>query len=412
MPMMPFPNDYTHRVYAGVLGKMIGVYLGRPVENWSYKAITQRFEAVRTYVHDDFGLPLVITDDDLAGVFTFIRALQDNDYPVDIQPASIGSSWLNYIIENRTVLWWGGFNHSTEHTVYIQLKEGITAPHSGSVALNGPVIANQVGAQIYIDCWAMIAPGDPAYAARLARTAASVSHDDEAVHAAQLLAAMEAQAFVESDIHRLIDTGLAQIPPDCLITRMIEDIRGWQVRDEDWRATRERIEREYGYKKYVGGCHVVPNHALIQLGLLYGGGDLRDSLAICVTSGWDTDCNAGNLGCLLGIRNGLAAFTGCDDLRRPVADRLFLSTADGGRGITDAVLESYHIVNTARALQGLEPLSPKQGAADLDTVRFHFELEGSVQGFRGESGNRLRPHHAVESQRPLALGRSVSGHSV
>ena len=26
------PNDYLPRVYAGVLGKLIGVYLGRPFE--------------------------------------------------------------------------------------------------------------------------------------------------------------------------------------------------------------------------------------------------------------------------------------------------------------------------------------------------------------------------------------------
>ena len=52
---------------------------------------------------------------------------------------------------------------------------------------------------------------------------------------------------------------------------------------------------------------MIPNHALIILGLLYGGGDLLRSLTIVNTAGWDTDCNSGNLGCLLGIRNGLAA---------------------------------------------------------------------------------------------------------
>ncbi len=35
---------------------------------------------------------------------------------------------------------------------------------------------------------------------------ASVSHDGEAVYGAQVIAAMEAQAFVENDLNRLIDT--------------------------------------------------------------------------------------------------------------------------------------------------------------------------------------------------------------
>ena len=33
------PSDYAERVYAGVLGKIIGVYLGRPFEGWTYERI-------------------------------------------------------------------------------------------------------------------------------------------------------------------------------------------------------------------------------------------------------------------------------------------------------------------------------------------------------------------------------------
>ena len=35
------PEDYRERVYAGVLGKLIGVYLGRPFEGWSHERIVQ-----------------------------------------------------------------------------------------------------------------------------------------------------------------------------------------------------------------------------------------------------------------------------------------------------------------------------------------------------------------------------------
>jgi hypothetical protein len=33
--MATVPADYLERVYAGVLGKLIGVYLGRPFEGWT-----------------------------------------------------------------------------------------------------------------------------------------------------------------------------------------------------------------------------------------------------------------------------------------------------------------------------------------------------------------------------------------
>ena len=36
---MPLQADYLERVYAGVLGKLIGVYLGRPFEGWTHARI-------------------------------------------------------------------------------------------------------------------------------------------------------------------------------------------------------------------------------------------------------------------------------------------------------------------------------------------------------------------------------------
>src|SRR5712692_1835415 len=136
------PQDYVKRTYAGVLGKIIGVYLGRPFEGGAY----------------------------------------------------------DYIIEKKTILWWGGLGNSTEHTAYLRLKNGIPAPGSGSIAVNGKVVAEQIGAQIFIDGWAMVAPGDPQLASDLAARAGSVSHAGEAIYGAQIIAAMEAQAYVESDI--------------------------------------------------------------------------------------------------------------------------------------------------------------------------------------------------------------------
>jgi hypothetical protein len=221
----------------------------------------------------------------------------------------------------------------------------------------------------------MVAPGDPERAADLARRAASVSHDGEAIYGAQVIAAMEAYAFVERDIDALLDAGLAVIPRDSTIARLIDDVRAWHAADSDWRSCYTRIAAKYGPEHYPGNVHVVPNHAVIVNALLHGDGDFRRSLTIANTSGWDTDCNSGNLGCLLGIRSGLAAFEGDYDWRGPVADRMYLSTADGGRAITDALAESYRIVAAAHAMQGIDFTPPKQGA------KFHFSLPGSVQGF-------------------------------
>ena len=380
--MATLPHDYPERAYAAVLGKLIGVYLGRPFEGWSYQRIVSELGPIEDYVHERLGCPLVVTDDDVAGTFTFIRALEDHGAKPDITAREIGETWLNYIVENRAILWWGGNGNSTEHTAWLNLKRGIDAPASGSIAVNGESVAEQIGAQIFIDGWAIVAAGDPALAARLAEQAAKVSHDGVAVDAAKLWAAMEAEAFVTRDVERLIDVGLAQIPPSSPIARLVADIRQWREQYADWRDARQAIETHYGYDKYPGNCHVVPNHALMIMALLYAPDDFSRAQTIVCTSGWDTDCNAGNVGCLMGAMLGLEGIEAGRDWRGPIADRMLISSADGGGAINDAVRVSARLVDLGRKLAGLDPLIARK-----DGAQFHFSMPGSVQGFMPTAGD-------------------------
>jgi hypothetical protein len=292
---------------------------------------------------------------------------------------------------------------STEHTAYLRLKHGVPAPQSGSMTLNTREVSEQIGAQIFIDGWAMVCPGEPEMAASLAEKAARVSHDGEAVHGAQVLAAMEAAAFFEADLQSLLDTGLRQIPPGSTISGLIRDVREWHQHDDDWRATFRRIEERYGYHRYGGGCHMIPNHAVIILSLLYGDGDFQRTLMVANTAGWDTDCNSGNVGCLMGIRNGLAGIDAGPDWRGPVSDRLFKISADGGDAVTDAVRETHRLCRIGRTLLGAPPLPEPKGGS-----RFHFGMPGAVQGFVPEESSRT-VHlenvvgHSAQGTRALAI---------
>lgn len=381
---MKLDKAFAEQVYAGVLGKIIGVYLGRPFEAWSNKKIEEYLGDINYYVHERVSqlskkhVPLIVTDDDITGTFTFIRALEDYGNADTITATQIGKAWLNYLIEEETILWWGGMGNSTEHTAYLRLKSGVDAPASGSLALNGKVVAEQVGAQIFIDGWAMVVPGDPERAAGLAQRAASVSHDGEAIYGAQVIAALESAAFVEKDVNKLLDIAVELIPRVSIIYKMIGEIRGWHKTIPNWREARYLLDKHYGYDIYGGNCHIIPNHGIIILALLYGEDDFQKSLMIVNTAGWDTDCNSGNLGCILGIKLGLSGIDAGPDWRGPVADRLYLPSADGGRVITDAAIEAMHIVNMACALAGEAKIVLKNGA------RFHFEFPGSVQGFTSE----------------------------
>ena len=69
--LLIIPKDYEERLYAGVLGKIIGVYLGRPFENWTYDQIMADLGEINYYVHERLNKPLIVTDDDISGTFTF-----------------------------------------------------------------------------------------------------------------------------------------------------------------------------------------------------------------------------------------------------------------------------------------------------------------------------------------------------
>jgi hypothetical protein len=139
-------------------------------------------------------------------------------------------------------------------------------------------VAEQIGAQISIDGWAMVSAGRPALAAQPAEAAGKVSHG-ESVHAAVLWAAMESEAFVY-----LLDTGLQYIPVDSLIAGVIADVRSWVKKDKgDRLKTRQRIEDTYGYDKFLGNCHVVPNHCIMVMSLLYSNNDFSRAMEIVNT---------------------------------------------------------------------------------------------------------------------------------
>jgi len=370
--MTPSVAQYSERVYAGVLGKIIGVYLGRPVEGWPYEQIEARFGEILTFVNDELGVPLIVADDDISGTFGFFRALADHGYPHDLDAAQVGQTWLNYIIENKTILWWGGLGRSTEHTAFLRLKNGIQAPRSGSAELNGTTLSEQIGAQIFIDAFAMAHPADPERAAALVRQAASVSHDGIALDAAAFLAALEALAFDVKTVDSLIEQArrYAYKPP---FQRLIDDVLRICALDDDWRRVRAVLDERYGPRRYPGPCHIVTNHASVLAALQLGGDSFQRSVMIAASAGWDTDCNAGSVGCLNGIRLGLKAITAETDLRAPVADRLLVVTSDGGGCVSDAVQEAQKIIDTAARLRGESTPNRRP--------RFSFAFPSATQGF-------------------------------
>ena len=383
-------KDYLERVYAGFLGMNVGIRLGAPVEPniWSYERIKETYGDIRGYVKDYINFA---ADDDANGPVYFFRALRDSSKNGELTPEYVARAWLNYAREGIGMFWWGGYGVSTEHTAYLNLLHGIPAPLSGSAKTNGKLMADQIGGQIFIDTWGLVWPGQPTKAADYAEAAASVSHDCEGLYGARFMAAAIAEAFVESNVKKVIERALAEIPADCLYTAVARAVMAHHAEHPgDWESCLHMLHRDWGYDKYGGVCHMIPNAGVCVLALLYGAGNFDRTVEIATMCSWDTDCNAGNVGTILGVMTGLEGIS--DHYRKPINDGIVLSGITGYLNILDFPTYAKELARTGYALAGEE--APKE----LDTVDgelyFDFELPGSTHNFRTSDPFLLTCHHA------------------
>lgn len=396
---------FLEKIYSGFLGMNIGIRLGAPVEPgfWSYERILEVYGDIADYIKD---YSHFAADDDVNGPVFFLRALDDSGKAPT--PQSVAQAWLNYAREGVGLYWWGGHGISTEHTAYLNLKSGIPAPQSGSIRQNGKTLAEQIGGQIFIDTWGLICPGDPPRAAKYAMDAASVSHDGEGLNGAAFMAACIAEAFVTRDVQQIINTGLAQIPNDSLYAKVFEAVIQFHAcNPEDWRACREMLEKEWGYNRYPGVCHIIPNAGVCALSMLYGEGDFSRTIEIATMCSWDTDCNASNVGTILGVANGLAGIP--NHYRAPLEDELVLSGISGYLNVLDIPSYCKHLAGWAYRLKGL-PVPAEFQPAKNGEIHFDFSLPGSTHSlkYRGAKTmffRRSTDHNAVE----VVMDRAVRG---
>ena len=375
--MAQLPSDYDEQVYAALLGKVIGVQYGAPIEGWTDERIWQTYGELTSYVrHYAYFRP----DDDLSGPMVFIRALEDFTPTEELTPQDIGNTWLNYLGDGHCTLWWGGYGVSTEHTAYLNLANGIPAPQSGSIGQNGQIVAEQIGGQIFIDTWGLVCPGDPEKAARYARKAASVSHDGNGIHGGMFIAGIEAAAFNEKDTVKLLDIGLSLIPSDSTYAQVVRDVVKWCQTYADWRDCFECIKRRYGYDRYGGGCHIIPNAAIVVMALAYSHNDFSRALHVSNMAGWDTDCNVGNVGCIMGLVAGLQSIHNANtDWFSDVNDHVLASLILGSECILDIPSAALYVSNLGRAVAGVDERRTYKGGA-----KYHWSFPGSTHCWEAE----------------------------
>ena len=387
-------SDYLEKVYAGFLGMNIGIRLGAPVEPtiWTYERIRDTYGEITDYVkpYKNFA-----ADDDVNGPVYFLRALYDKAQDRELTAQDVADAWLNYAREGVGMFWWGGYGTSTEHTAYLNLKHGISAPQSGSIKQNGKVIAEQIGGQIFIDTWGLVLPDDEKRAADYGERAASVSHDGEGLCGARFFCACISHAFSSHDILDVIRAGLEQIPPESTYAKVARVVMEFHEKHlDDFRACREMLERDWGYDKYPGVCHIIPNAGVCVLAMLYGAGDFARTVEIATMCGWDTDCNAGNVGTVLGVMNGIVGLSA--RYRNPINDGIILSGISGYLNNLDVPTYAKEVALLGYQLAGEKAPKELEESVTFGEIHFDFSLPGSTHNLRLSDPFFCRAEHATQ----------------
>ena len=376
---MKITDKIVEQIYAGWLGKAVGIRYGAPVEMWSAEQIAEKFAGKEGYFVDyrDFA-----ADDDSNGPIFFYKGFADCPDSKNVTSAEIGEGWLNYAPYLHGFYWWGGYGVSTEHTAYLNMTRGILPPRSGSMLQNGKLMAEQIGGQIFSDVWGLIYPGEYVAAADLAEKASRVSHDGNGVYGGRFVAACISAAFTAKSVGEILRAALSTIPEESDYAKMTKELLRIYREGGTQAECFAYIRKRYWKEDFGGNCHIIPNAAIMVMAMLYGEGNFEKTLKIANYSGFDTDCNVGNLGAIFGVFCGLDSIG--EKWLRPVNDTTLCSSVLGASNIVDIPTFAKRLAAKAVELSGEKYEGRYElNAKDMD---FDFAFPQSTHGFRSKTG--------------------------
>ncbi len=277
-------KEYRDKMKAGWIGQIIGVSWGAPTEG-RYSTIMPA-EKMPPFQEDlinhAFG------QDDLYVEMTFLRSMEQHGWDVSIRQAGIDFANSKYAL-------WVANDAGRRN-----LRNGIAPPDSSH-----PRFHNCPGAidyQIESDYTGLICPGMPDMVIALGEKFGRLMNYGDGVYAGQFMGAMYAEAFFEKDIARLIEAGLKAIPRECMYAEMVRDMVQWHKENPDhwekaWELAESKYNKDPNYN--ISALDVKREGAWVLMGLLYGKGDLDQTMIISCRCGFDSDCNPSSSGGIL-----------------------------------------------------------------------------------------------------------------
>lgn len=274
-------EEYFDKVLGGWIGKSLGGTIGF-------------FEGTKEITHFNIYELLpdgLVPNDDLDIQLVWLDVLLDKG--IYFTSSQLMEAWIEEYDYNFGEYAYGRRNY----------LRGIKPPVSGSYG--NDYYKTGMGCPIRSEVWGMICPGNPDLAAEYAYKDGILDHEGESVWAQQFLAAVEAEAFFEKNLMKLIQTGLNYVPTHSQLYECINDAIKHFNSGLAWQDTWRKLKNQHSHPD----CTYAPfNLGIIIMALLYGRGSFEEALTIAVNSGWDIDCTCSSTAAILGIISGRKGF--------------------------------------------------------------------------------------------------------
>ncbi|MCC5848229.1 MAG: ADP-ribosylglycohydrolase family protein [Verrucomicrobia bacterium] len=355
---------FLAKLHGGLLGRMCGCTLGKPVETWTRASIQLSAETTGNWPLQNYWRFYTPEEAEKieaanpknrfrhAGNRSFLENLDGMDEDDDINYTAMGYFVVRKKGADFTSLdvaesWCGDLpilrTCTAERVAYRNFVCGITPPHSATA--RNPY-REWIGAQIRADYFGYANPGDPERAAEWAWRDACISHVRNGIYGEMWVAAMLAAAYVESDMKNIILAGLAQIPARCRLADDMKKILKAHAAGKSWEEAMELIHAQWDEVAQHDWCHTNSNAQIVAAALLYGQDDFERTLSLAVMAGFDTDCNGATAGSVWGIVHGVTALPEKwttplqDTVRTGVADLNQLRISDLATQMVDVALRN------------------------------------------------------------------------
>jgi len=271
-------SDFLDKVHGCWYGKCLGGAAGAPVEG--IKKVIEVEDFTEVFNPD-------LPNDDLDLQLLWVDVLQEKGTIID--SCDLADAWVEKC--------WYPFS---EYGYFLKnYMRGIKPPYSGIV--NNSFFKEGMGCPIRSEIWGIISAGNPKLASQYAYMDATLDHADNSVYAEQFLSAVESMAFFESDINKLVDIGMKFIPQDSKLSKCFEMVLHMYKEGADWQCARKGVLDKYSHPDFT---NVVQNLGFVLIALLWGKGDMRDTINIALRCGYDTDCTCASAASIVGIIKG------------------------------------------------------------------------------------------------------------